>query len=489
MRKRSFALKDSQIATDNKPQGQRRNVFAAAAVALVGTIALLVGGCTSDPASIVGAGLINNQIDSTLISLDIVTIDAFAGLRVDDDTELLQELPTLYLGSGGGVKASFVANFDFSEIFTEDRPIEDFTDEKINTVKLSLMKYLPYAAVDTVKTFNDVGELISTTLEPTGQPLDLFYFVHELDEPFDNASVTSFPTAVPAHNPAPVNDDYIAPSPGREPFLVLDKTTFLRWIADGTTVGLLVQLGNMSAPGLVGYASEEWTKATELPRVEASTIPEPNIVVDFGDSEGVVLAAHNDVTIFEEIPDVPATQAEAGDGFVLRTGLRSYPAIRYDLSNLPDNARINRAVMSVVNDTSQSFGPTFSVMVSEITAATMDVATGQMDVSALSDSNQVFPLTFRSNLVPDVDYVVEFDVTNGIQRAVNLVNEVPRGFLLSGVEESGIFPFGRRPPDVTKPNYYFRQMNFLGLNDPDPANRPTLKIWYSVIDELNEVGN
>ncbi|MDX2474891.1 MAG: hypothetical protein QNL91_14450 [Candidatus Krumholzibacteria bacterium] len=482
-------MKDSCIATRTSSPGRRPVVLAAAVVALIWAAVLAVGGCTNDPANPLGGGLIDNQIDSTLSFLEIAAIESFAGLRVDDSDELIQDLPTLYLGDEGGNETSFVVNFDFSDIFTEAHPAEDYTEENINTVKLSLTKYKIYSPVETIITIDGTTLEPDTTFVPTGYPTTLYFFVHELDSPFENSQVAEYPGTVPAFNTAAINNDFFEGKIGLEPRLDLDVPTFLRWVNGGVKVGLFVELGDLSDPGMVGFASKEWLFASELPVLGAGTLPGPNIIVDFGDSESTLVSGDNDATIYEAVAEAPQTQPEAADGFVLRTGLRNYPTLRFDLSQLPTNAVINRAVLSVVNDTSRSFGPDFSVMISEIVASVMDDPSGRLDVSTIGDSTRVYPLDYRANLRPSTDYVIEFPITTGIRRAVNRVNEESRGFLLSGVEDPGIFPFGSRPPDVTEPSYYFRQMNFLGLNDPDPANRPKLKIWYSVVDELSGAGN
>jgi len=146
---------------------------------------------------------------------------------------------------------------------------------------------------------------------------------------------------------------------------------------------------------------------------------------------------------------------------------------------------LNRAVLSVTNDTSSSFGAVFSVMVSEIVAEVMDDPSLTLEAFDLGDSSKIYPLNVRDNLRSKLDYVVEFDITTGIRRAVNRVYDEPRGFLLSGVEDRSVFRSGADP---TLPDFYYRQLNFLGFGNADPELRPVLKIWYSVVDELNGGG-
>ncbi len=494
-------MKDSMIANNNRPPAgtgtanRRRGVLVALTVAVVWAVGLLVGGCTSDPASLVGARLIDNQIDSTLLSIDIVATDAFSGIRVDDGETKLPEQQTLYMGGETNTKTSFLANFDFAGIDSDVYPDSIFTVDNIKTVKLNLTKLLPYGSTrDSTYTYEDPANpdsLITITVKvPTGQPLELYYHVFELEGPFDPLAYENYPASVPPRFPPHINVDFFEPNIGTEVSLKLYAHDLLRWKQTGGEMGLMLRLGDLSDPGLVGFASRELTVTSEVPSVEAKTIVGPEIIVEFQIAPELFLSmlATDDVTVFEEVAPAAQTKPEAATGFILRTGLRSYPAFRFDLSRLPPNALINKAVLSVTNDNSTSYGPEFSVQVSEITAEVMDDPAYLLDVSTLRDSTRIYPLDFRSNLRPNIDKVIEFDITTGIRRAVNLVNEEPRGFLLSGVEDRYIFPFTRRPPDLTKPDFYYRQMNFLGFEDPDPAHRPFLRVWYSVVDELSGGG-
>jgi len=241
----------------------------------------------------------------------------------------------------------------------------------------------------------------------------------------------------------------------------------------------------------VGFASGDLTKFSEVPLDVVGTISGPNLIIEFEDQQtypNLLIGPAEDTTVFENVYPAVETALQAMDGFFLRTGLRSYPALRFDFSNLPANALINRAVLSVVNDTSRSYGPAFSIMVSEIVPEVMDAADHTMDVVTMGDDTRIYPLGFRGNLRPRVDTVIEFDITAGMRRTVNQVTSGTRGFLLSGVEDSGVFPLGGRPPDVTKPGFYYRQMHLFGLADADPARRPFLKIWYSVVEDLSGGG-
>lgn len=480
-------MKDSKIAKERSLSGRRPLAGVALAVAGLWTAGLLIGGCTSDPTNLVGAGLIDNRIDSTLVSVEVTTIEAFSGIRVDNATIPLTEQETLYLGTETDTRAAFLVNFDFGAIDSEQFPPELFVPDSIATVKLSLVKLLPYKATTTTTDINDDGDTI-TTIVPTGQPLELIYQVNELLEPFDPLQYEDYPASLPAFDPLSAIAE-TTPVAGTEPSFNLILDDFLRWVQAGTKVGFLVRLSGQSDPGLVGFASGELTTFSEIPDLAVGSVVGPQIKVNFEDRElNLQIPPADDTSVFSEVDPVATTLVAADDGFTLRTGLRSYPALRFDLGALPPNALINRAVLSVTNDTSTSYGPEFSVLVSEIVADVMDEADLQMPVTTVLDSAKVYPLTYRSNLRAEVDFEIEFDITTGIRRAVNRVNETERGLLLSGVEDKSIFPFGNLPPDLTEPDFYYRQLNFLGLADADPAHRPRLKIWYSVVDELSGGG-
>ena len=474
--------------------GRQRALLAALVIAAVWSAGLLlVGGCTSDPLSAVGSGLVDDRIDSTLLELKMVTIDAFSGIQVDDDAVSLVEQQTVYMGTEANTQASLLINFDFGDIVSDDYPLELFDRDNIQTVKLSLTKLLPYSARKDSVLYDEItGEVDTIYRVPTGQPLDLRYFVFELQAPFDSLTYTTYPAAVPSYNGAALNSDFTESKEGEEPTLSLYVDDLVRWVTTGAEVGIMVQLGDQSDPGLVGFASRDLksTYYSEIPVVAVGTIPGPNLIVTFeAGADPLLIRSDADVTAYEQVDTAPTTVAEAADRFILRTGLRSYPAIRYSLDALPPNAIVNRAVLTVTNDNSTGYGPEFSVVVSEIVDTVMDNTDRRLDVSGLKDERDVYTLEFRDNLRPDVDQVIEFDVTEALQRAVNGVTAETRGLILTGVETKVPFLGTRRiPPDVTLPGFYYRQMNFRGLADPDPASRPFLRVWYSVINDLTGGG-
>jgi len=441
---------------------------------------MLGAGCTSDPASPVGAGFIESQIDSTLLSVELVAMEAFSGIRVVNPDVEIHRQQSLFLGTETDTRTSILVNYDFSDFLGTNFPEDIYNLENIKTVKFSLTKLTVYAL--DIEDPEEKAADIDT-------PQELKFWINETDEPFDPVDYESFPTVAPTPVGPFLTKFPNVPVTGSEPTMAMFPEDLMKWITAGTKMGIVIRLSDDTPEGLVGFASRDLTQYSQVPLLAVGTIVAPEIIVEFNDTTPISqIIPSEDTTVFEAVGTAPETLDEAADTFVLRTGLRSYPAFRFDLSRLPNNALINRAVLTVVNDTASSFGPVFSVAISEITAELMDnpygtPPSGDMNVALLGDDSRVYPLTFRSNLLTKIDYTIEFDITSGIRRAINLVNEEPRGFILSGIDDASVFPFLSRPPDVTTPDFYYRQMNFFGFQDPE--NAPKLKVWYSVIDDLS----
>jgi hypothetical protein len=198
------------------------------------------------------------------------------------------------------------------------------------------------------------------------------------------------------------------------------------------------------------------------------------------------METYSDTSTFDVVPVAPSSVA---DGIMLRTGLRSYPALMFDYSTLPANARINRALIELHNDTSTSFGNFADLWVSELDSTEFEGPDREIELDQFRESDWVYPLTGQNGVVPALAEVVELEVTVGVQRYVNTVNEEPKGlFLTAGevmvVDFEILFRFGTG----LTPDFYHRQFNFYGLSAA-PELRPRLKITYSLIDELSEGGD
>jgi hypothetical protein len=406
---------------------------------------------------------------------------------------LVHEQELVYMGGQGGTRSSILANFDFS--FDEATVPRDmvafpdslFTVNNIKTVKFSLVKPRYYHAF--LKD-ND-GEPDRDT--PTGQPVDLYYLVKQLEDPFELTAYEGWENnEVPPTQPRILNTDFFEPNVFDEPFLVMDPADFVRWFDAGQPIGIIVQLDDQSDPGLVGYGSMDLTRFSEFDDLQVGTIVAPNFVVKFdstwvGDNQFYLMAPYADTSTFDEVPQDPAA---VDNGFLLRTGLRSYPSLNFDLSALPPSAFINRALLSVFVDTTISYGNLSSIAVLEWDVARFGDPYRTMELSELRDADPIFGserysfhVIGQRSLDPLHQGVIQFDVTQAILRIINQVYTGTRGLILTGAEN--FLPEGVNEVD---PDFYYREFRFMGTAAADQTHRPQLKITYSVVNELNGEG-
>ena len=155
--------------------------------ALAVLLILSVAGCTSDEPNLVGTGLVTDHVDTVLFPLGVEEVSRYSALKVENPDIPVHEQELVYLGEQGGTKSSIMANFDFSfssETVPRDTvafPDSLFTLENIKTVKFSLVKPTYH------KAFLDDPDGSPDRNNPTGQPVDLFYLLKQLESPFDPA--------------------------------------------------------------------------------------------------------------------------------------------------------------------------------------------------------------------------------------------------------------------------------------------------------------
>jgi hypothetical protein len=448
-------------------------------LALLVSLALLISlgitGCTSDEPNVVGTALVTDQVDTVLVALGVEEITRYSALRVENPDILVHEQEVLYMGEQAGTRSgSLVANYDFDIPFSAAFPESLFTEENIQSVKFSLTKVDFYSAqVEGAK----------------GQPVNLYYQVQKMEAPFLLADYENYPVQVPPEGVGPfLNSDFNVPNNSSEPRLPFyDANDLLGWITGKEKVGIIVTFGAGSDPGLVGYASRELTHYRELDNVAVGTIVAPNFEVTFveyvGNNQVFLLGPYADSSSFEEVPDPPA---DVDSGFLLRTGLRSYPTLLFDLSGLPPHAFINRALLSVTNDTTVSFGNLSSISVLEWDEARFGDPFKTVELSELYDPSErySFHLTGQNSLDPTLHTIIQFDVTQALLRVINNVYSGTRGFILAGGED--FLPEGGFIS--VNPDFYYREFRFMGTAAADPLHRPQLKITYSVVNDLDGGG-
>ncbi len=436
------------------------------AAALLATgLAAWLAGCTSDLPNRVGAGLVDDGLDESLIELLADDVTAYAAVAVTDDDVPVHRQQVLYLGGRNGTSSRILANYDFGAIGDDDHPVELFTAENIKSVKLSLTKLSHYSGLRRVIEDGD------TTFVASGQPLDLYYEVRQLAAPFDSTLYATYPGAVPPAGTTILNQDAIEPVQGSEPFLRLFEGDLLEWLEGGAVVGLMISLGDASDEGIVGFAARELLRYTELDDVAVGTVVAPNLVIEFEDNTiaNYLLPPVADTSTFHEVGALPADPAS---GFVLRTCLRSYPALDFDFSALPEDVLVNRAVLRLANDTSVAFGNTEAVVVAEIDSLELAAVPASLERSELPSAT--YAITGQTSLDPASVRHLAFDVTTLVQRIVNNVYEGPRALVLAAGEDA--YP----TYDLTSvdPDFYLAEFRFFGTASADSL-RPRLEITYS----------
>lgn len=440
-------------------QANRSGLRAAlAALVLAVPTVLWLGGCSSDEPNRVGAGLVDAEIDSVLVELPVNSVNAYGAVRVENGDLPLHRQQVLYMGSQGGVTSRILANYDFSDIYSDVYPASAFLPENIKTVKLSLHKLTHYKGS-----------------EVTGQPVDHYYQVRQLSAPFDSLAFMGYPNPAPASGERELSAKPDSAYQESEPGVLMVAADFLDWLSAGQTIGLIIGFDAASDSGLVGFGARELVRYSEIESVGVGTIVAPNFIVEFNDgtTPRFLLAPVADTSTFEVVPPVPTALADIADEFVLRTCLRSYPAFDFDFSKLPDDVLINRAVLRLTNNEALAFGNSEAIVVSELdslklAAASSDTLTfAELDVAT-------YVITGQTSLDPRNVRHLAFDVTTLVQRLVNDVYADPRGLVLTAGED--IFP----TYDLTAvdPDFYFTEFHFFGTATADSL-RPRLEITYS----------
>lgn len=425
---------------------------------LAAGLATWLAGCTSDLPNRVGAGLVDDDLDQSLIQLLADDVTAYRPLAVEDPAVPVHRQQVLYLGGQGGTRSRILANYDFGAIGDDTHPAALFTAENIRAVKLSLTKLSHY------------GDLTRVTAGGDTVALDLYYEVRQLAAPFDSTLYAGYPGALPPAGATILNQDATVPNTESEPFLRLFETDFLAWVQAGAVVGLTIALGDASDEGLIGYASREMQRYAELDDVTVGTVVAPNFVVEFEDNTIVnyLLPPVADTSTFHEVAAAPAS---AADGFLLRTCLRTYPAFDFDFSALPDDVLVNRAVLRLTNDRDVAFGNAEAIVVAEIDSLKM-AAAGALPLAEMTAASYL--ITGQTSLEPTLNRYIAFDVTTLVQRLVNDVYAGPRAIVLAAGEDA----FSTYGLAAVDPDFYFTEFRFLGTAAADSL-RPRLEITYS----------
>ena len=431
-------------------------------------LALWLAACTSEQINPMGYELVDTEFDVVLEPVSGDGVNSYAALGIVDGDNPVTRHQVLYLGSEGGTESSILINYDFSNVYNDTFTQEMFTEDNIRSVDLRLLMLDWYS---------------ERPYDPDAKAIPKVYNVHQLTAPFDTTAI--YPGPIPDYDPMNLNLDPELIFDA-EPSLPLPAWKLLAWVQDGGDVGLLLKTGLGTVPSLTGFAARDLKRFGELADVDYDKAVGPALLVRFYAFSDTTLDTETTLVI-KPIADtstfdvVQAPPADPADGFIMRTCLRDYPTFNFDLSAIPANAIINRAVLAVTNDTTTSFGPLTTIVISELDTTLYDASVDTLSLAVLEAN--AYAVGGMLNLDPtySAHHRLEFNVTTGVQRIVNHVYEGTRGLALCAAEDV----FENFDLSTLDPDFYFTQFNFLGTSAPDSL-RPRLKVTYSLVDGVNE---
>ena len=427
---------------------------------------LLIAACSSDDPNAVGVGLVDTEIDALLEVLDLTELSSFRGIPIKDQEIPLWEQEVLYLGEQGGNASSILFQYDMDAVLNDTLSLEAFLASNINSVYLRLLMLPAFVHP------NPEG-----TTVPEQSPWATDYEVYHREATID-------PTLFPGAEPSLDEWDFVNPADTLNTEKLVNisipAANLAGWMEAGGTHAFQIREGAGSGEGLVGYSSMDMKHAgsTLDPSVDHDVLG-PALLVSLKEPEvTVVIPPTMDTSTFHALALEPVDPA---DGFFLRTCLRSYPALHFDFSSLPEDIFINRAVLTVVNDTTTSWGTLESIVISEMDP---DLFGAEGDTLTLDDlAAAVYPVDGQFSLDPTYHYRMGFNVTTSVQRMINGVYEGTRGFILTPGED--FLP--NFDTTTLDPDFYFNQFNFFGTAAVDTL-RPRLMITYSVNETIQGGG-
>jgi hypothetical protein len=448
-------------------------------------VTLALAGCTSQSQNLVGVGLPGGSVDSLLVPLQIFnggTLDAAGNIELVDPEIPFDEHELLFFGNRGNESSAILVQYDFAA-FRDTFPFGDLINSVgQDSIKVQLYLYL-------IKYYYEQFKVPFEDNPDTTRNLRKYYFVRELVEPLDPEQYLSDrPEELPGFEISPIN-----PSSSQlvfaqsNIFITLNTNRFVNWFNAGFHNGLIVMEGVGIDPpdsGFFGFASKDFDTSRHssnlaLENINTTVGPVLHIEIKSPDDETIIanLLPMHDLSTLHRVDDPP----DASAGILVRTHLRSYPYLSFSLAELPPNVFINRAVIGLINDTEESYGPLETIVVSEIDSSFAPTGDFTVDLAVLEDQARV--VTGRVNLTPDGDTVVEFNISSSLQRYINGAFSEPLRYLFSAAED--FFPSFASGPD---PSFFFQRFRFFGTGVSDPEKRPYLLITYTPEEALSGGG-
>jgi hypothetical protein len=443
------------------------------------------GGCTSEDPNPVGVDLRETSIDSSLVSLRASSVVGYGVLDVTDPDVPHDQTEVLYLGNNATESSSILASYDFTVLDHPDSAylLPYVTVENVVAVDIVLYMltwYEPYRGLDPPDPDDE-------TYDPVVRPwlgAQKYYDVHALVAPLDTLR---YPDDEPAYEGALLSLPASEPEPASGPiFIDLSAGLVVERLLTRDPLGVIIREGTGSDPGILGFASKEMVHGgSTLPTLNAQVVLGPALRLRLdqtpdewaSDRQYLILGPVADVCTWHRVEPV---STDPSDAIMVRTHLRSYPAVSFDLSALPPDVRVNRAQLVVVNDTTRSYGHRTVLTCSELP---VEFAPGGRTTVGLDDfAPEVFLLDGNGTWEPEhlSEIELRFDVTQSIQRAINGAYEGERAFLLAAGEY--FFPGWNADPD---PDFWFTKWVFHGTGAAAEL-QPRLEISYSRLDELSD---
>jgi len=441
------------------------------------TVLTMLIGCSSEDPNLVGIDLVEAEFDSLLQTVELLVPVRHAHLTVPNAEIPFHKQEVLYFGEHGQESSVILSNYDFSDL--EDTLL---TDDRVNSGNISSVYFRFYAIsikkIVTGSEIDDDGNEVPVTRNPT-KSLE----IHQLDAPFDTLDYALYlPAELPNYDETlgslnTVVEGFALQNTFK---LYIRKEAFVTWFDNRQKVGLLFKESDYIDIDscLVGLASSELDDDDIIDDDQnTDTITGAVMMVEFQDDQVAMIPPSEDVSsLFLNPPPASATE-----GLLVRTLDRRYPIIDFDLSVLPEDVLINRAVLAVTADISNSYGTPGSLIVSEVDTSLASDLTGPIDIEDLPD--KVYQIAGDSSvdpILPDHAYR-EFNVTASIQRYINQVyNQNPdvmvqRSFLITAGESF----FGTDSEGIRGPDYHLRTFKFFGNAEADTALWPKLRITYT----------
>ncbi|MBU0741906.1 hypothetical protein KKG45_12520 [bacterium] len=438
----------------------------AAAAALALAAALSLAGCTSDEANPVGAGVpVELQMNAPTTRV-LHETTARGHVALEDEDVPYDENQVLYFGSSATASSSMLIRYDFSTLPDSVPDWLTISEDNIQYARMNLYRLKFYAP--------DLGG--GTVAEQEGY--DKNYEVYNLIEPLDTSL---YPGPEPDYDQLLID----ATTSGANVFLNFNPATIVDWLENGHN-GIIVREGPASdVAGLIGYGSMDMHGRgfQEIEREDDDTTIGPSITIAITDS----LVGVDETTYFDEIlviapvADVSTLHAletpsaDLAEDVVLRTHLRLSPYFSFDLSSVPDDVFVNRAVVRLGVDFDRSYGQIQSLVVHQVPLALVD-GVASVTLADLEDDGAVvdgqYAVDLEGLLLEESEWV-GWDVTSTVQRIVNGVLDPDTVFLVTAGE-----PFTGFATTLNyAPDFYLSLYAFHGTDHPFLT--PHLEITYT----------